>query len=71
MRIDKYKFAKEMAAKLMSSGELASRADVSNTTIAKCLQGQNFFPITVGKIAKGLGVPVSAITVDAAATVEK
>lgn len=71
MKIDKMKLDLAMANKAYSAKELSKICGVSQVTIVRITKGtQEARPGTVGKIAKALNVPVTAIIVDAAATAD-
>lgn len=71
MKIDKMKLDLAMANKAYSAKELSKICGVSQVTIVRITKGtQEARPRTVGKIALALGVDVTAIIVDAAATAD-
>lgn len=62
MVIDVKKLDKAMASKMFTLKELSKESGVSNVTIIRLKNGtQKPKPITVGKIAKALGVDVTEI----------
>lgn len=70
MKIDKMKLDLAMANMRCSAKNLSNRCGVSQVTITRITKGvQRARPETVGKIAKALGVPVTDIIEDTAATV--
>lgn len=61
MKIDVEKLKLEMAKKCFSSSDLMAAADISKTTYLNILKGKEVKPVTVGRIAKGLNVPVEEL----------
>lgn len=61
MRIDKVKFAAELARADMNVKDLAERSGVSRVTISAIRGGKSCTCSTAEKIAAGLGVSVSDI----------
>ena len=59
MRIDKVKFATELARADVSVKELAIRTGVSRVTISAIKSGKSFANDTAKKLAAGLGVAVA------------
>lgn len=71
MKIDKMKLDLAMANKAYSAKELSKKSGVSQVTIVRITKGtQNARPETVGKIALALGVDVTEIIENTAATVD-
>lgn len=58
MKLNKEKLEIMRANKCMTISQLAKVAGVSNTPIVNC---ENINPVTAGKIAKALGVPVEEL----------
>ncbi len=67
MRIDRVKFAAELARADMNVKKLAERAGVSRVTITSVRGGKSCSATTAHKLAAGLGVSVNDITPDAGA----
>ena len=61
MRIDRVKFAAELARADLKVNGLAERSGVSRVTITAVKNGKSCSPATAEKLAAGLGVDVSAI----------
>lgn len=61
MRIDRVKFAAELARADIRSCELAKRAGLTPATVTAVKSGKSCSPLTVEKLAQGLGVPKSAL----------
>jgi len=61
MRIDRIKFAAELARADINIKMLAERAGVSRVTITSVRSGKSCSDATAEKLAIGLGVPVSAL----------
>ena len=59
MRIDRVKFAAELARADMNVNELAARAGVSRVTITSVRSGKSCSSDTAKKLAAGLGVAVA------------
>ena len=59
MRIDKVKFATELARADVSAKEVASRTGVSRVTISAIKSGKSGASDTAKKLAEGLGVAVA------------
>lgn len=69
MKIDKEKLKLAMANACMSTNSLVDKSGVSRVSIGKFINGKTEpRPVTIGKIARALGVPVTEIIEDAAAT---
>ena len=64
MRIDRVKFAAELARADLNVKGLAERAGVSRVTITSGKGGKSCSKATVQKLAAGLGVQISAIVSD-------
>lgn len=63
MRIDKDKLKLAQARAMLGNKELAAAAKVSTNSLVTAGKA-NFSPVTVGKIAKALGVDVTEIIED-------
>ena len=61
MRIDRVKFAAELARADMKSCELAKRAGLTPATVTAVKGGKSCSALTAEKLAQGLGVPLSAL----------
>lgn len=61
MRIDRVKFAAELARADLKVNDLAERSGVSRVTITAVKNGKSCSSATAEKLAAGLGVDVSAI----------
>ena len=64
MKIDKRKLEIAMANACMSTAELQKNAMMPKQTLFSAISGKNIKPVTVGKIAKALGVAVTEILAD-------
>ena len=64
MKIDEKKFKIALAEKQMSATSLAEKCSISRTRLYSLLKSNSILPKTVGKVAEGLGVPVSEIIDD-------
>lgn len=65
MRIDRVKFAAELARADLNVKRLAEQAGVSRATITSVKSGKSCSRFTAEKIAAGLGVGVEDILTDA------
>lgn len=61
MRIDRVKFATELARADLNVKKLSEKSGVSRVTITSVKTGKSCSVQTAEKLAAGLGVPVSAI----------
>lgn len=61
MKISKTKIEMIMAEKKLSTTEFAKRSGISRQSISTVKQRGTCTPTTAGKLADGLGVPVSEI----------
>lgn len=68
MNINKHKFEIAIANACMLNKELSEKSGIRQETIARIKNGANVSPITVGKIAKTLGVTVQELIETDAAT---
>ncbi len=64
MRIDRVKFAAELARADLKIKALAERAGVSRVTITSVRSGKSCSKTTVEKLAAGLGISISDIVSD-------
>lgn len=64
MRIDRIKFAAELARADLNVKRLAERAGVSRVTITSVRGGKSCSKTTAEKLAAGLGISVSNIVPD-------
>lgn len=64
MRIDRIKFAAELARADINIKSLSERAGVSRVTITSVRSGKSCSVATAKKLAIGLGVPISALVSD-------
>lgn len=64
MRIDRIKFAAELARADIKSCELAKRAGLTPATVTAVKGGKSCSTQTAEKLAAGLGVPLTALTED-------
>lgn len=62
MQIDSIKIKLILAEQEMTKTDLAERAGISQQSISNILTRGTCEPKTAGKLAKGLGVPVTEIT---------
>lgn len=62
--IDKTKLTLIMADKCLTLSELCQITGIPKPTINNIVKGKKVKPVTVGKLAKGLGVPVSFLIVE-------
>lgn len=62
MQIDSIKIKLILAEQEMTKTDLAERAGISRQSISNILTRRTCEPKTAGKLAKGLGVPVTEIT---------
>lgn len=65
MRIDRVKFAAELARAELNVNELAKRAGVSRVTVTSVKSGKSCSEATAKKLAAGLNVGVQDIAVGA------
>lgn len=62
MKLDPKKLQFVMAEKCIEIRELSRKTGVTESTISKVKNGrQNAKPVTIGKLAKGLGVKISEL----------
>lgn len=62
MKLDTNKLQMVMAEKCVEIRELSKRTGVAECTISKVKRGkQNAKPVTIGKLAKGLGVKITEL----------
>lgn len=62
MKFDRSKLNMQLAEKLMTTKDLCYKANIHPVTLSRALSGkQKPTPLTIGKIAKALGVPVETI----------
>lgn len=61
MYINKFKLESLLATQGMSKRELSHRAGVSRQSISEILKRGRCQPVTAGKLARGLGVPLDEI----------
>lgn len=61
MRINADKLKLEMAKKCLTSSDLMAIAGISKTTYLNVLKGKEVKPVTAGRIAKGLGIPIEEL----------
>ena len=71
MKIDIKKFELAMSNACMTFKELAKKSGVSSFTISRMQTKAEIKPVTIGKIAKALQVPVTDIIETTAATVNQ
>ena len=64
MKIDVNKMKIAMASTCMTLKEVCASSGVRTGTMNSIINGSNVRPTTVGKIARALGVPVTAILAD-------
>ena len=64
MKIDSHKVKLILASLGMTQTELAEKSGVARQNISNVLAKGRCAPVTAGKIAAGLGVPVSEIVVE-------
>lgn len=62
MRVDSIKIKLVLAEQEMTQTDLAERCGISRQFLSTILTRGTCQPKTVGKLAKGLGVPVAEIT---------
>ena len=65
MKADKHKIRLAMARACMRGSDIASKAMMPQPTVANVLKGRSVTPITLGKVARALGVDVAEITEEA------
>lgn len=68
MKIDRQKFEMALANSCMTLGDLSKRSGISTFTITRLRSCVETKPVTVGKIAKALGVSVEELIEHDAAT---
>lgn len=68
MNINKRKFEIAIANACILNKELSEKTGIRQETIARVKNGANVSPVTVGKIAKALGVTVQELIETEAAT---
>ena len=61
MRISKELFEVACARKCISSKEVIERSGISRATLSNCIRRERGAPVTIGKIAKAIGVDVTEI----------
>lgn len=61
MTIDNKKVELEMSRLCINKGELAQRMNISRTRLLVILNSKKLTPVAVGRLAKALGVDVTAI----------
>ncbi len=61
MTIDNKKVELEMSRLCINKGELAERMNISRTRLRVILNSKKLTPVAVGRLAKALGVDVTAI----------
>ncbi|MFY9282947.1 MAG: helix-turn-helix transcriptional regulator [Miniphocaeibacter sp.] len=64
MKLDEQKILSYMAEKNWNNTMLSKESEVSRQTISYILSGKTCSPITAGKIAKALEIPVKEIMED-------
>jgi predicted transcriptional regulator len=64
MKADKKKLDLAMATACVSSKELQEKSDLPRGTFLNVITGRNVRPVTIGKIARALNVPVVQIIDD-------
>lgn len=64
MKLDEQKILSYMAEKNWNNTMLSKESDISRQTISYILSGKTCSPITAGKIAKALEIPVKEIMED-------
>lgn len=62
MRIDRVKFAAELAKADISVNSLAQRSNLSRVTVSSVKCGKTCSPKTAQKIASALGIDVTVLT---------
>ena len=71
MKLSSKRVQIQMAEQCMTITELATKAELSRVLIGNCVRGcGNPKPVTIGKIAKALNVPVQEIIENGAVTPE-
>lgn len=71
MNINKDKLEIAMANACVLNKELSKKSGIRQETITRMKSGANVSPITIGKIAKALGVRVEELIENTAATVNQ
>ena len=56
MRVDRNKLELAMARSCMSTEELAVKAEMPLSTVKNVITGRSVRPVTLGKVARALGV---------------
>lgn len=64
MKVNRKKLELSMARACLSSDELAKKANLLRPTLNNAIVGKSVKPVTLGKIAKALGVDVTEILED-------
>lgn len=64
MKIDEKKYRLVLAERQLSTAALARKCSISRTWLYSVLKSDSILPKTAGKIANGLGVPVTEIIQD-------
>lgn len=64
MNLDARKIEVLLAENGLSKSEYAERCSISRQNLSTILRRGSCEPITAGKLAKGLGIPVSEITAE-------
>lgn len=62
MKLDSIKIEVLLAEQGLSKAEYAKRSKISRQSLSTILRRGSCEPVTVGKLASGLGVPVAEIT---------
>lgn len=64
MNLDTRKIEMFLAENGLSKSECAEKCNISRQNLSTILRRRSCEPITAGKLAKGLGIPVSEITLN-------
>ena len=64
MNVDRRKIEIFLAENGLSKSEFAKRCNISRQNVSTILKRGSCEPITAGKLARGLGVPVSEIVTE-------
>ena len=64
MKLNEQKILSYMAEKTWNSIKLSQESEVSRQTISSVLSGKSCSPVTAGKLAKALEIPVKEIMED-------
>lgn len=64
MKVDRVKFAAELARSGLKSRELAQRAAITPVTMSAVKTGKSCSPQTLNKVASALGVPLRGLLAD-------